>query len=116
MTMGDKFQSFLLAASKPQKRNAALASRMIKKYATAASEMKKLQSMPETRELQEGYTQYFIKARQLFTDYLDGQKVVPFTNQSLIPIKQKLEELDKTNKMLDVELRKQYRISKHKHS
>jgi hypothetical protein len=116
MTWGDKWQSRLLAAAKPETRNAALASRMIKKYTTALSAMKELPPLAETRELQEGYIQYFSMARQLFADYLAAQKVVPFTNQSLFPTKKKLEELDKTNKKLDSTLRKQYAITKHKHS
>jgi len=116
MTMGDKFQSLLLAATKPEKKNAALASRMIAKYSTALSKMKELQSIPETKELQDGYIKYFGTAHQLFADYLAEQKKVPFTNQSLVPTKKKLEELDKTNKRLDDELRKKYGIFKHKHS
>jgi hypothetical protein len=115
MTLGDKLQSLLLAAAKPDKKNAALASRMIEKYTTAVSEMNKLQSVPETRRLQVGYIEYFSTARQLFGDYLHAQKVVPFTNRSLIPTKKKLEQLDKTNKKLDDELRKQYIITRHKH-
>ena len=89
---------------------------MIEKYSTAITGMKKLQSTPETRELQQGYIEYFSKACQLFADYVDAQKVVPFTNKTFIPTKKKLEELDKRNKKLDDELKKKFAISKHKHS
>jgi|GEM_PF-1468506 hypothetical protein len=116
MTMGDKLQSLLLAAKKPEKKNAALASRMIAKYTTSLSELEKLESIPETRELQQGYIEYFRTARQLFSDYLDAQKAVPFTNQSLRPTKKRLEELDKKIKKIDANLRKQYRVTKHRHS
>lgn len=116
MTMADKFQSLLLASKRPEKRNAALASRMIQKYTTALTEMKQLESIPETKELQDGYIEYFNTARQIFSGYLDAQHQVPFTNQSLMPPKKKLEELDKKNKTLDADLRQRYLITKHKHS
>jgi hypothetical protein len=116
MTMGDKLQSLFLLAKNPEQKNAALASRMIEKYTTSLFEMKELESIPETSELQDGYIQYFSAARQLFSDYLDAQKEVPFTNQSLFPSRKKLEELDKTNKRLDDVLRKKYIIAKHRHS
>lgn len=116
MTTGDKLQSLLLAAKKPEEENAALATRMLEKYTTAISGMKELESLPETRELHEGYIEYFSMARQLFADYLDAQKAIPFTNQSLIPTKKKLEVLEKTNRQLDRELRKKYTIVRHRHS
>lgn len=116
MTTGDKLQSLLLSAKKPEIKNAALASRMLKKYTTALSGMKSLRSTLETRELQQGYIKYFSTACQLFSDYLAAQKEVPFTNQSLVPTKRKLEDLDKTNKKLDAALRNQYLIPNHIHS
>jgi hypothetical protein len=116
MTMGDKWQSLLLQAKKPEPNNAALATRMSKKYSRALSEMKKLGSTPETKALQVGYIEYFVTARQLFEDYLVAQKEVPFTNQSLVPTKKKLEVLDKRNKEIDDGLRKRHIIRKHRHS
>jgi hypothetical protein len=115
MTIVEKLQSFGLAFKKADKRNAALASRMIRKYTTALSAMKELESTPETKELQDGYIEYFTAARQLMTDCLDVQEQVPSTNQSLMSTKRELEELDKKNKKLDAELRRKYVISKHKH-
>lgn len=115
MTPAEKLQSFQLAAKKPQRSNAVLASRMVKKYTTALSEMKVLGSIPETKELQDGYVEFFSKARQLFVDYLDAQTHVPFTNCTLISTRKNLENLDQTNKKLDRELRKRYMIPKHKH-
>lgn len=116
MTLGDKFQSLLLSASKPEKKNAALATRMLKKYTTSLSAMKELTAIPETKDLQDSYIEYFSTARRLFSDYLDAQTKVPFTNESLVLTKKKLEELDKKNKLLDKELREMYMINKHKHS
>lgn len=116
MTTGDKFQSLLLSAKKPLPTNAALASRMIKKYTIAIAAMKALPPIPQTRKLQNGYIEYFTTARQLFSRYLVAQKAVPFTNEALISTKRKLQELDRTNKSLDDELRSKYLIAEHKHS
>ncbi len=115
MTRKDKYQALYLGMNKPDKNNAALASKMMGKYTTAVAAMKQLQSTPETHALQEGYTEYFSSARQLFADYLEAQIAVPFTNKALIPAKKKLEVLDKANKRLDAQLRKKYKIPKHKH-
>jgi hypothetical protein len=116
MTMGDKMQARSLSANKPSKKNSALASRMLKKYTIALSAMNDLQTLPETKALHEGYTEYFSQARELFSDFLDEQERVPFSNQGLIAAKKKLEELDAKNKALDKELRQKYDIPKHKHS
>ncbi len=116
MTMADKWQSMLLQAKKPEPKNAALAIRMSKKYGRALSDMKRLGSTPETKALQVGYIEYFGSARQLFDDYLIAQNAVPFTNQSLVPTKKKLEVLDKKNKRMDDTLRREYIIKKHRHS
>jgi len=116
MTLGDKWQALSLLDKKPDKKNAALASHMLKKYTSALSQVKELGSTPETKELQSGYVEYFNKARELFANYVAAQKEVPFTNQSMGPAKKELEELDKRNKKLDDELRKKYIIAKHKHS
>ncbi len=116
MTMADKWQSMLLQARKPEPKNAALAKRMSSKYSRALSAMKRLGSPPETKALQVGYIEYFSTARQLFEDYLVAQNAVPFTNQSLVPTKKKLEVLDKRNKQIDDVLRREYFIKKHRHS
>lgn len=116
MTMADKWQSMLLQAKKPEAKNAALATRMSTKYSRALSEMKRLGSTPETKALQVGYIEYFTSARQLFEDYLVAQNTVPFSNQSLVPTKKKLELLDRKNKMIDDALRREYIIKKHRHS
>lgn len=115
-TNKDKYQALFLAGKKPDKNNAALASRMIEKYTIAIAAMNQLQSIPETTKLQEGYTEYFSSAHQLFEDYRKAQNVTPFTNKALIPARKKLAVLDKANKRLDAQLRKKYKIAKHKHS
>ncbi len=116
MTMGDKLQARSLSSNKPSKKNAELASRMLKKYTIALSAMKELPSLPETKDLHEGYTDYFGEARELFSDFLDEQEKVPFSSQGLVAAKKKLEALDAKNKLLDKELRQKYNIAKHKHS
>lgn len=114
-TTKDKYQSLFLGEGKPDRNNAALAVRMFNKYNIALAAIKQLQPTPETRELQKGYTEYFKSARQLFADFLKAQKVVPFNNKPLLPAKNRLVALDKTNKKLDEQLRKQYGIPRHKH-
>ncbi len=121
MSLGEKLQSRsvvekgLNPGAKSEKKNGALATHLISKYETAVSAMKKLPVLPETRELQEGYTQYFIKMQQVFVECHKVRKA-PATKQSLLSEKKKLEDLDKKNKKLDDELRKHYGIPKHKHS
>ncbi len=114
-TSKDKYQSLFLGENKPDKNNAALASRMIGKYTVALTDMKRLTPVPETRELQNGYIGYFGSARLLFTDFLKAQKTVPYSTKPLVPSKRRLEVMDKTNKRLDAELRKVFGIPKHKH-
>ncbi len=114
-TTRDKYQSLFLGESKPDKKNAELASRMVEKYAVALAAMKRLPSPPETKQLHNGYIEYFGSARQLFIDFLKGQKIVPYSVKRFAPAKNRLEALDKTNKRIDGELRKTYGIPKHKH-
>lgn len=116
MTKRDRYQALYLGENQRDKNNAALASRMIERYATAEAAMKQLPSIPETNALHEGYIQYFSSARQLFADFLEAQKEVPFTTKALVPAKKRLAALDKTNKRIDAQLRKKYKIPKHRHS
>ncbi|MCC7529906.1 MAG: hypothetical protein IT342_15390 [Candidatus Melainabacteria bacterium] len=115
MTAGEKMQAMRLNAAKPQKKNGKLASRMLAKYTIALSAMKQLPPVPETRELQERYTEYFGKASQLFSDFVDAQTNVPYPVESLSARRRELEVFDKSNKALDKVLRAKYSISKHKH-
>lgn len=116
MSMRDKVQARSLSASKPSKKNVELASRMLEKYTIALAAMKELTPVPETKDLHDGYTEYFGQARELFSDFIVEQEKVPFSNQKLVSAKKKLEELDSKNKMLDKELRQKFNIPKHKHS
>lgn len=115
MTTGEKMQAMRLNADKPQKKNAVLASKMLAKYTTAVAAMKLLSPISETRELQERYTEYFSRARQLFSDFVDAQTKIPYPSESLAAGRKDLEVFDKSNKLLDKELRLKYSISKHKH-
>lgn len=114
-TTKDKYQSLFLAEGKPDKKNAELASKMIDKYTVALAAMKQLPPIPETRQLHKGYIEYFSSARQLFIDFLKGQKMVPYSVKRFAPAKDRLQALDKVNKRLDEQLRKTYGIPKHKH-
>ncbi|MBX9668839.1 MAG: hypothetical protein K2X93_14535 [Candidatus Obscuribacterales bacterium] len=53
---------------------------------------------------------------QFHGTFLHALGVGPFTNQSLVPTKKKLEVLDKRNKQIDGVLRREYFIKKHRHS
>lgn len=114
-TTKDKYQSLFLSEGKPDKKNADLASRMIDKYTVALAAMRRLPSPPETRQLHNGYIEYFSSARQLFIDFLKAQKMVPYSVKRFAPAKNRLEALDKVNKRIDAGLRKKYGIPKHKH-
>jgi hypothetical protein len=115
MTTGDKMQAMRLNADKPNKKNAELASKMLAKYTASHSAMKELPPIPETSELHERYTEYFCRARQLFSDFVDAQAKVPYPSESLSAARKELEVFDKSNKILDKDLRTKYSISKHKH-
>lgn len=114
-TTKEKFQAMSFGKNEPNKENSELATRMLEKYSAAAAAMKQLEPQPETSQLQEGYTQYFSTGRHFFADYLEAQKVVPFSKTALLATKKKLQRLDKTNKRIDSQLRKQFRIPKHRH-
>ncbi len=115
MTLSDKLQSMRLIALRPGEKNIALASRMKKKYAAALSQMQHLTPVPETAELQEGYIQYFTKAEQLTSNYIETQEKPSNARESILSLKKQIEELDNNNKLLDEKLRAQYSIKRHKH-
>lgn len=114
-TKAEKYKGFFFGKNEPNKENTELATRMMEKYIAAADAMKRLQTVPETEQLQQGYTKYFGSGRQLMADYLEAQKVTPFSNKSLVQSKKKLAALDKTNKRIDAKLRKRFGIPKHQH-
>lgn len=121
MTLGEKLhargalQKRLNSKNETENKSDALTARIIAKYTAAVSALQKLQVLQETSQLQDGYTEYFTKMRQLFVDN-SGAESTSATKQSLALAVKQLQELDRKNKKLDDELRKKYGIPKHKHS
>jgi hypothetical protein len=121
MTLFEKLQTrFALerggdSQTRSGKSNRALAKRMLSKYTKAIADMKKLQAPPETKELHDGYIRYFTDMQQLFV-----QSFAPESDsdrrQFLLSQRRTLEELDRNNKKLDEELRRQNGIPRHRHS
>jgi hypothetical protein len=84
--------------------------KMISRYQTAASAMRELTPPPETRELHEGYTRYFLTASRLFADtrHAIGN---PFrSRKGLSERKEDLAQLESSLKSLDKQLRDKYGI------
>ena len=88
------------------------------RYQTATRAMQALPSVPETKQLQEQYCQYFDTAMKLFSDYLvvqDNVFAVDNSGQSvakqLIQRKLSLETLEHNCKELDSQTRQMYGIA-----
>jgi len=101
-----------------RKRDKELVERMSTKYARASEEMKNLPEVSATRELQDGYIDYFAQVHEIFTAYLKDPTVgeTPCSPSSIQETRSALEELDFNNKKLDAELRQKYGIARHRHS
>jgi len=120
MTLVDKFQSrhLLSLTINPlaifSSEAAPLLKRLIDKYTIAIEELDQLPAIPETKELQNGYLQYFKDAKKLFIETLEVQKEDSDRRSEmlkpLIERKKKLEHLDIANKELDADLRGKYHI------
>lgn len=121
MTMGEKFacrsvlERGLKNAKKEGNKHRELAQKMVKKYADALASMQNLQSIPETRELQDGYTEFFNKGHKLWQDCLGGDGQEPADASVLEQSRNQLLAHDKKIKKLDEELRRKYGIPRHKH-
>lgn len=89
--------------------------KMRAKYEAAAAAIKQLPEIPETKELQEGYIQYFTDMEHSFAE-ITTQDVTPASSQTKAETKANLEKLSAKNKALDASLRTKYGIEKHKHS
>ncbi|HEY9869017.1 MAG TPA: hypothetical protein V6D08_07610 [Candidatus Obscuribacterales bacterium] len=83
---------------------------MISRYQTAASAMRELTPPPETRELHQGYTRYFVTARQLFVDTRQAIGNPFRSKKGLSERKEELTKLEASLKSLDKELRDKYGI------
>lgn len=121
MTMGEKIacrsvlERGLKNAQKEGDKHRELAQKMVKKYADALASMQGLQSIPETKELQEGYTEFFNKGHKLWQDCLGGDGQDPADASALEQSRNQLLAHDKKIKKLDEELRRKYGIPHHKH-
>jgi hypothetical protein len=101
-----------------RRRDKDLVERMSSKYAKADEAMRNLPSMTATRELQDGYIDYFSQVHKIFTQYLKSPAAgePPCSPSTMRERRSALEELDFKNKKLDTELRQEFGIAKHKHS
>lgn len=95
-----------------------LLSGLVMRYQTASRSLQGISPLPETRQLQESYFQYFDNAMHLFSDYLkvqDNVFAVDNTGQSiakqLIQRKIALESLEHQCKQIDWQLRQQYGVA-----
>lgn len=89
--------------------------KMRTKYEVAATAIKQLAEIPETKQLHEGYIQYFTDMEHSFAEILK-QDESPASTQSKVETKAKLDTLSAKNKTLDASLRQKYGIAKHQHS
>lgn len=87
-----------------------LLKKMIERYETAATAMKDLPALPETRELQDGYTRYFITSREVFQNSLKTLNNPLRSKKELEEHKQEQATLDASLKTLDKQLRDNYNI------
>jgi hypothetical protein len=86
---------------------------MISLYSDAVTALKALPRVPATSDLQDGFILYFSTAVDDLNDFLI--KAEAGAAKGLMRSKKQLEELDRSNKKLDAELRKNYRIPRHRH-
>lgn len=91
---------------------------LVMRYQTATQALQRLAIVPETRQLQEQYYQYFGTAMHLFSDYLvvqDNVFAVDNTGRSvaqqLIQRKLALENLERSCKDLDAQMRQMYGVA-----
>ena len=95
----------------------AFLSKLVQKNTSAAEQLKQLPLFPETEYLHKGYYQYFTKAAQLFRDYITVQNNLFAADSQgkalaggLVQRKQDLEELDRSNKALDAQIRQKFNV------
>ncbi len=107
---------FMPGADKALAQN--LMTELVSRYEIAAQQMSQLQIVSATEQLHRAYYQYFIDAKNLFSDYLKLQSDLMAVDQNtgqpiasgLVERKENLSMLDQNNKMLDERLRQQYGI------
>lgn len=95
-----------------------LLSSLVARYQTATRSIQALAPLPETRQLQELYFQYFDTAMRLFSDYLVVQENVFAVDnggqsvaKQLLQRKVALENLEKSCKNLDAQMRLKYGVA-----
>lgn len=106
-------QKSLRPGVKMPKRISDLMSKMNSKYITATNAMERLPIVPETKELQEGYTEYFRRMGKWFATGANHDSIDIGETISLAASKKEIESLDRQNKSLDASLRKRYKIPRH---
>lgn len=89
--------------------------RMKSKYAAAHTSLQALKTPAETRDLQQGYAQYFKDMEESFGGCLDAQELSAEETAVKVERKEKIEALNSANKKMDDTLRKKFGIPKHKH-
>lgn len=95
-----------------------LLTNLVNKYQGATQSMKALHVLPETKQLQLAYYQYFESAMNLFADYLRVQDNIFAVDSSgqaiakqLLQRKIALEQLEYNCKLLDTQMRQHYGIA-----
>lgn len=111
---GNSLKKSLKSGEKLSESTKEFAEKMREKYEAAAAATKKLSEIPETKELQEGYSQYFSDMEHSFAE-MTKPDVAEVSAQTKAETKAKLEKLTAENKALDARLRAKYGIAKHKH-
>ncbi len=110
---GSGLKKALKSGGKLSDSHKAFIQKMVSKYATASAAMKTLGSVPETKELQEGYLEYFIEMERTFADCLKSEELTETQLNDKAAAKEKLETLNQKIRKIDSTLRKQYDIEKH---
>ncbi len=112
---------FMPGADKALAQN--LMTELVSRYEIAAQQMSQLQIISATEQLHRAYYQYFIDAKNLFSDYLKLQSDLMAVDQNtgqpiasgLVERKENLSMLDQNNKILDERLRQQYGIQSYQY-
>jgi len=91
--------------------------RMSSKYEAASAAMSALTPTPETKELHDGYLQYFDEMGKSFSAACASEENADSADSAAkSETKDRIEALDNANKKIDAKLRQRFGIPKHKRS